>query len=107
MIVRATERLIYKTAHKMVTQIFGKQIFMAFRNVNRFRKECIHVNQLIADTHVDSPDSDITLKCPYFAFPNITFHAVCHVAVCEQTICKVVKPKHSVCGRPITKDCAI
>ncbi len=23
------------------------------------------------------------LKCPYYAFSNITFHAVCHVAVCE------------------------
>lgn len=45
----------------MVTQTFGKQIFMAFRNVNRSRKECIHVNQLIADTHVDTLDSDRTL----------------------------------------------
>ncbi len=45
----------------MVTQTFGKQIFMAFRNVNRSRKECIHVNQLIADTHVDTLDRDRTL----------------------------------------------
>ncbi len=36
----------------------------------------------------------IKLKCPYYAYSNITFHAVCHVAVCEQTILynKVVKP---------------
>ncbi len=26
------------------------------------------------------------LKCPYYAFPNITFHAVCHVAVCEHKL---------------------
>ncbi len=32
------------------------------------------------------------LKCPYYAFSNITFQAVCHVAVCEQNFCKVVKP---------------
>ncbi len=25
-----------------------------------------------------------SLKCPYYAFSNIIFHAVCHVAVCEQ-----------------------
>ncbi len=25
----------------------------------------------------------LLLKCPYNAFSNITFHAVCHVAVCE------------------------
>ncbi len=33
------------------------------------------------------------LKCPYYAFSNITFHAVCHVAVREQTFCKVMKLK--------------
>ncbi len=33
------------------------------------------------------------LKFPYYAFSNITFHAVCHVAVCEQTFCKVMKLK--------------
>ncbi len=27
-----------------------------------------------------------TLKCPYYAFLNITFHAMCHVAVCEHEI---------------------
>ncbi len=28
----------------------------------------------------------MTLKCPYYAFSKITFHAVCHVAVCEQKL---------------------
>ncbi len=28
----------------------------------------------------------ISLKCPYYAFSNITFHAVCHVAVCEHKL---------------------
>ncbi len=32
------------------------------------------------------------LKCPFYAFSNNTFHAVCHVAVCEQTFCKFVLP---------------
>ncbi len=36
----------------------------------------------------------LLFKCPYYAFSNITFHAVCHVAVCEHKLfCKVVKPK--------------
>lgn len=61
MIVRATERLDEKQLMIRWSQTFGKQIFMAFRNVNRSRKECIHVNQLIADTHVDTLDSDRTL----------------------------------------------
>ncbi len=26
------------------------------------------------------------LKCHYYAFSNITFHAVCHVAVCEHKL---------------------
>ncbi len=66
------------------------------------------------------------LKCPYYAFSNITFHAVCHVAVCEQTFCKVMKLKKSasqlpkrgrqefksysvkaVRCRPITKACVV
>ncbi len=27
-----------------------------------------------------------SLKCPYYAFSKITFHAVCHVAVCEHKL---------------------
>ncbi len=26
------------------------------------------------------------LKCPYYGFLKITFHAVCHVAVCEHKL---------------------
>ncbi len=36
--------------------------------------------------------ADDVLKCPYYAFSDITFQAVCHVIVCEQTFSKVVKP---------------
>ncbi len=28
----------------------------------------------------------LSLKCLYYAFSNITFHAVCHVAVCEHKL---------------------
>ncbi len=41
---------------------------------------------LCAESH-----ASVLLKGPYYAFSNITFHAVCHVAVCMY-ICKILKP---------------
>ncbi len=35
--------------------------------------------------HYDYP-ANFHLKCPYYAFSNITFHAVCHVTVCEHKL---------------------
>ncbi len=36
--------------------------------------------------HASLQNTYIYLKCLYYAFWNITFHAVCHVAVCEHKL---------------------
>ncbi len=49
----------------------------------------IFVNTVVQDVlsqHEIKIKPIFVLKCPYYAFSNITFHVVCHVAVCEHKL---------------------
>ncbi len=51
-----------------------------YRN-RKIKKDFIHIKYCS-----QSWDQNFFFKCPYYAFSNITFHALCHVAVCEHEL---------------------
>ncbi len=92
--LNSIENYYYHTEFRMDIMHIGTQSLIRSVTLSGYyiftpvggNKRIILCFKWVIESFIWTSRSKRVLKCPYYAFSNITFHAVCHVAVCEHKL---------------------